>query len=159
MNNDILIGLLLSIPVGIITSLLTPLIQKIFQNISQKARVKANDISKKEYEKLKIYYANKTELSLFFINVIIKTTFISAFMSILSYLFFISSQILYPIINYFYSYHYLNISIILPAIGQFILLIGSILIVNICKSAINVWKKIRNFDEYERVLKAKDIIQ
>jgi hypothetical protein len=159
MNKDILVGLFLSIPIGIITSLITPHVQKLNQIISQKARIKANNITKKEYEILKKYYENKTELSLFLISTIIKTTFISAFMSILSYIFFISSLILYPIINYVDINYLFNVHLILPAIGQTVLLIGSILIVNICKSAVNVWKKIKNFDEYERVLRAKKLIK
>jgi hypothetical protein len=158
MSNEILLGLIFSIPVGIITSLLTPLILKLFQNISRKARAKTKDTTKKEYEILKKYYTDKVELSLFFVSVIIKTTLISAMMSILSYLFFISSQIFYTIIERIDLYFVFNIPTILAAVGQFILLIGSILIVNMCRSAINVWKKIENFAEYERLLKAKEII-
>jgi len=160
MNNVLLLGTLLSIPIGIITSLLTPLVLGFFQNINQKARTKSKYIAQKEYEMITSFHINKQELLMFFLNIIIKTTFVSAIITVISYFFIITPQVIFPIMvnndSFFIDTRILQM---MTVIGHFVLLIGSILIVNLCRTAFNVWGKVKNYDNYTRILKEKNIIE
>jgi hypothetical protein len=163
MNNGLLVLIitsLISIPIGIITSLLTPLVLRAFQNINQKSRTKSKYIAQKEYEMITLLHSNKQELSMFFINIIIKAAFIIAIISIISFIFLSLPQIVFQTVIYARDSFNIDtrIFLLMTAIGQFIIFIGYILIVNMCRTAYNVWKKVKNYDNYSRILKEKKII-
>ena len=161
MSVEFWIGSFLAIPIGVITSLLTPWIVRKVNNWTQVNRQKNIEYERKEYERICNFYKNKQDLSVYYLNVVVKTTFLSAFMAIFSSLLYFGGQMMQTILTTRLS---LDINMdqrhisILFGLGQFINLFGSVMIVTICKPALNVWGKIRNFQEYEEDLKSRKII-
>ena len=154
MSVEFWIGSLLAIPIGIVTSLLTPWIVKKVNNRTQINRQKNIESERKEYERICDFYKNKQDLSLYYLNVVVKTTFLSAFMAIFSG-FLSFGGLMMQTARLDFDYQFINI---LFGLGQFVNLFGSVMIVSICKPALNVWRKIRNFQEYEEDLKSRRII-
>ena len=153
MTIEFWIGSLLAIPLGIIASLLTPWIVKTINNRTYRNRQKNLENARKEYEQICEFYKNKQDLSIYYLNVVVKTTLLSAFMALASGLLLAGGQIVMMAFDIDRKY-----SGILFGLAQLVNLFGSIAIVSICKPALNIWNKIRNFKEYEEELKSRNII-
>lgn len=146
MTSEFWLGTLWAIPSGIIASLLTPLIVKAYNNSNENRRIKTIEKVKSEYLIIKKYKENPQELSLYLINIVIKTTLMSAIVSVLSGIFTLIAQLLIY-------------SSLLFGLSQIIVLFGSMFIINICRPAFSIWSKIKNYDEYIQRLKDANVIE
>jgi len=161
MSVEFWIGSLVAIPIGIITSLLTPWIVRKVNNWTHVNRQKNIEYERKEYERIRGFNNNKQDLSVYYLNVVVKTTFLSAFMAIFSGLLYTSGQMMATMrieSDIIYDFDFIKFISILTGLGQFVNLFGSVMIVAICRPALNVWHKIKNFQEYENELKSRKII-
>jgi hypothetical protein len=150
MSSDWL-GLLLSIPIGVCTALATPWIQRRLEEKGKhRAMVKSRN-AHAEYSSVLYYKTNPQEFTQYLIHVAIKTTFIGALMGVISGLSFVVAQLVDAPGVGFNNSHMLQT--VFYATGQFVALIGSLMIVNICRPALATWTRVRNFDAYERAIK------
>ncbi|MDX9990400.1 hypothetical protein [Thiothrix unzii] len=159
MSNEFWMGIFLSIPVGLATSLATPWFQrKLDQRSQQRALVETKN-AQVEYERIRFYKENPSELTQYLVHVAIKTTFIGALLAIISGVSYTLAQLLDATsIGYDgmssgrFAQHMLYV------IGQFSSLVGSIMIINICRPALTTWTKTKNFSEYENSLQSQGVI-
>lgn len=155
MSTEFWIGIVLSIPIGIFTALLTPWFQKLFDNWNQSKLIKNQRSAKAEYEAVKYYKNNKDDLTHYYLNVVIKTTFIGAFVGLFSGVLFILGELIGET-------HFIQndvLTTILFGLGQFSALVGSLLIVNTTRPAINTWTRLKNYELYEEKLKERGLIK
>jgi hypothetical protein len=85
----------------------------------------------------------------YLVQVAIKTSLIGAVMAIVSGVFLFAGQLSFAVLNGGMGIRLdETIGQALFAMGQFAALVGSILIVNICRPALVLWNRLRSFDEY-----------
>lgn len=150
MSTEFWIGVVLSVPIGILTGIATPWFQKIFDNWNKSKLTKSRKNSFEEYQRVKMYKTSKEDSTHYYLSVIIKTTFIGAFVGLFSGALFVLGELV--------SQTGFGFQTILYSLGQFAALVGSLLIVNICRPAMLMWTRLRNFDEYENDLRKQGVI-
>lgn len=140
------LGLILSVPIGILTGLYTPKIQKWLESRSkEKAEIELRQ-TKAELESIERYVSNPHEFTQYLIKTAIVTTFIGSFLGVLSGAFFLSGQALEAAGFVLPD----NIRNVLYFFGQLVITIGSLIIINICRPALSAWTKVKNFDEFKK---------
>lgn len=150
-NNNWWISLILAIPLAIIANLITPLVSDRISNYSEKNAIERISSLKEEYNEVKYYHENKTELTLYLNHAIIQMTVIGAFTTIASALLFFIQGIAKKIFP--------NRSNI-PKISGFsvffsIMLIVPVLIFTIGNKAIKTYNNVKNYEKYEKVILEK----
>jgi len=152
MSSDTLLGLLLSVPIGIATGLVTPIIQRWLESKGKERAFRFARRTLQELEIVTFYREHPADFTQYLVQVAIKTTFIGALLGVLAGLFFVTGQLLTTV----------PLRHVVPAfrdglfvIGQFAAILGSVMIVNTCRSALAMWTKVRNYDEFKKVTTQK----
>jgi hypothetical protein len=157
MSTDAWVSILLSIPIGIGTALVVPLIQRKWENRTRQRALTASLQTQAELQRIRAYKDNADQFTQYLIYTAIKTTFVGAFVAILSGLLIAIAQLstlkgiieLFPLSSSGYDIIFAAKNLMFLA-GQFTALVGSILIVNICRPVLITWTKVQNFGEYEQ---------
>jgi hypothetical protein len=156
--SDLWIGILFSIPIGIATSLVTPWIQRKLDQLDKYRSLAATKRLDEEYKRIRAFRDNPHEFTQYLVQVAIRTTFTGAFVAIAAGLIFALAQAIAALATRpktgmdYEDIRLFSTGLIL--IGQFVSLVGSLLIVNICRPAIGAWTKLKNFDEYSKSVEA-----
>jgi hypothetical protein len=140
------LGLILSVPIGILTGLYTPKIQKWLESRGkEKAEIELRQ-AKEELEAIEKYVSNPHEFTQYLIKTAIVTTFIGSLPGLLGGVFFLSAQALEAV-----GFTFLHsIRSVLYLFGQLAATVGSLIIINICRPALSTWTKVKNFDEFKK---------
>ncbi len=156
--SDLLIGILLSIPIGIATSLITPWIQGKLDQLNKYRSLAATKRLDDEYRRVLLFRNNPHEFTQYLVQVAIQTAFTSAFVGIIAGLIYAIAQATVAIPSgmggamNFDEINFIRTSLFV--FGQFVTLLGSLLIMNICRPALSVRAKLQNFDEYSKSVEA-----
>jgi hypothetical protein len=95
MSTDTLLGLLLSLPIGIVTALITPWFQRKLENIDKQRSMAAQiHNAKEEFENISFYKQHPDEFTQYLVHVAIQTTFTSAAIGIVSWFIFVAAQVI-----------------------------------------------------------------
>ncbi len=150
MNNAFWIGLLFSIPLSIFANLVTPRVQRWWDSKSeQRASARTKDL-RAEYQQVKLFRSSRDEFHEFLLWVIIRTTFVGAVLGIVAGIAFLIPEVFDSVwIGYDTTMGLRVFRSTFYVISQTISIIGTLLIVNICKNALSIYSKVRAFDEYE----------
>jgi hypothetical protein len=136
MSSDLVYGTLLSVPIGIGTALITPWLQKKWDDRSKSRTLDRSKRSWAELERIKTLRENPAELTQYLVYITVRTALISAMMVVAAAVPNLMAQ----------AFHFYLLYI--P--GQFITLIGSILVINVCRPALVTWDRVKNFADYEK---------
>ena len=142
------IGVLLSIPIGIATSLITPWIQRKIDEQDKRRSLAATGRVVQEYERIRAFRADPHEFTQYLVQVVIRTTFTGAFVAVFAGLMVALGQATIPLRSAFNVDYVDFVRTAIFILAQFVSLLGSLLIINICRPALRAWTKLKNFDEY-----------
>jgi hypothetical protein len=142
--SDVWLGILLSIPIGIATSLVTPWIQRKLDQLDQRRALAATGRQVQEFERIKAFKSNPDQFTQYLIQVAIRTTLTGAFIALLSGIMFALGQTIMTMKGSDLDY-VRNAAFLL---GQFVTLLGSLLIINICRPALRAWTSLQNFEQF-----------
>lgn len=141
------LGLALSVPIGIATSLVTPAIQRWIESKSKQRELTKTHRARAEYTSVMFYRRNPERFTQYLVHVAIKATLIGALVGALAgACFFVGQLVAARDATDMVNWHAVLQSIY--AVGQFVGLVGSVMVVNTCRPALSLWTKLRNFDEY-----------
>jgi hypothetical protein len=141
------IGILLSIPIGIATSLITPWIQRKIDEQDKRRSLAATGRLVQEYERIRAFRSDPHEFTQYLVQVVIRTTFTGALVAVFAGLMVALGQATIPLRRSIaFDVDFVRTAIFILA--QFVSLLGSLLIINICRPALRAWTKLKNFDEY-----------
>jgi hypothetical protein len=130
------IGTALSIPLSIIASLLAPKVQTYLDTRSKVAALKRSEELTKELQRISEFKNNSDLLREYLLEVLIRAAYYLAITGIIAGPLWAASSILY-------------LGGMLNAAGQFVSLIGALLVVRISSRAIRDLDRVRNFNEFE----------
>jgi hypothetical protein len=163
MTSEFWLGTFLSIPIGLATSLATPWFQNKLDSRSKQRSLIASKNLAAEYEQVSYYRSHPEDFTQYLIHVAIKTTFIGAMLGIISGISFAFAQVVETArtgLGGFGGPDILRLAQdALYVLGQFSGLVGSILIVNICRPALSMWTKVRNFAAYEKGISDRGLLE
>lgn len=145
------IGLLLSLPLSILANILTPKFQSWFDSRNRKKSLQKNRNLQAEYEKVVKFKNDRQSFHEYLFWVVIRTTLIGSLLGVFAGIIFAIPNI-FDILEIPYS----EIDFIrntLYALGQSMSVIGALMIVNTCSTALRNYYKVKNFDEYEKFVK------
>jgi hypothetical protein len=149
MSNDVWYGALISVPVGIATGLAVPPLQRWLENRGNQKLAEQERRSREEYEEVLFYRKNPETFTQYLVHVAIQTAFIGAVVAVLSALWSavtpaIASALPHP------NSDFVLILYSLPR--EMVAIISSLLIIRICRPAMALWSKVKNFDRYEQAI-------
>jgi hypothetical protein len=151
MGTGFWIGLLLSIPISILANLFTPRIQVWLDSRNKKRALARTKNLQREYDQTRKYRENRGEFREYMLWVVIRATFVGALTGILTSLaYMIANFYQFSVIDSMGSFRF---SSLLFVAAQFLSLIGTLLVVNICSSALKVYYRVKNFEIYEESAK------
>lgn len=143
MSNDVWIGALLSVPIGIATGVAVTPIQRWIENRGKNKALVESKRVREQYNSVIFYRLHPHIFTQYLLNVVIRTTFIGAAVGIIAGCIYTLAQ----------AGDFVNIRILrsgLYVLGQITAVTSSVLIVGICKPALGLWYRVRNFDAYVR---------
>lgn len=144
-------GLLLSIPIGIVTGLITPPIQRWLQARGKDKALKDLARAREELAEVTYYVENPHIFTQYLVQVAIRTTFIGAVLGILGGVAFMFGST--PLsLSFTWG---VDLQLVFIAAGQAATTMGSVMIVGICRPALRLWTRVRNYDEYANEFKRK----
>jgi hypothetical protein len=162
---DVLVGALLSVPIGIGTILVTPSLQRRLERWSTSRERDKLRKAREEHDRIAFYNTNPNELTQYMVIATIKIATIIAFLTLIEPLVKIDGIVLaalgisidavfdFDILGYFEDLidSAPSLASIAKAVSPFfllyqvILLVGTLIIINICRLAISTWTRARNF--------------
>jgi hypothetical protein len=149
-----LLGTALAIPLSVLATVLAPKIQEALETFGRdaalKKRVRATE-AQYEYDRIRGYKQSPSDFTQYLVYVGIKIAFVSAALGIISGIAFIIGSLLGPALAGGFA------GAIPYAVGQLAALVGTLIILNIARSALRTWTQVKNFDEYER--RVKELVQ
>lgn len=145
-NAQFWLGILFSIPIGIGTSLATPQVQRWLESQSKHRAFLQNRRIEAEYSEARFYYLHANVFTQYLVHVAIKTALLSGLMAVGSGSLIFLGQVVFAVSHEIRLEPMVGEALL--AAGQAVTLVGSIAIVNLCKPALNLWRRIRNFDDY-----------
>ena len=128
LNSDFWIGLAFAIPLSIIGNLLTPKIQNWLATRSESAAKERAVITQREQERITRFIDKPQHLYVYLFGTIVSAIFLGSVVGVFSGLFFLSSSFLDRPTMY--------------ASGQFLAILGGLLVAKICFDAINTIGKV-----------------
>jgi hypothetical protein len=155
MSTEFWMGIFMSIPIGLATSLATPWFQKRLDQRGKARTLIETKNAQEEYDRIRYFRDNPSDLTQYLVQVAIKTTFITAFLSLFSRSLVVFGSLI-RLAHVEDSRYFIQNA--LELIFQVISLAGSIMIINICRPALNTWTKTKNFAEYESGLYKRGVI-
>jgi len=156
MTDDVWIGAILSVPIGVGTSLAMPVIQrKLDERGNRKVLAESNRV-RTEYEEVLFYHQNPVLFTQYLAQVAIRTTFISAAVAIFAQLISALGSGLYLVSREIPVAQIEQPTLALSILSQLVFMISSILIVSITRPALGIWRRVRQFEKYANTV-PKDI--
>ena len=147
METGFWLGLLFSIPISILANLFTPTVQAWLDARNRKRSLERTKNLQQEYYQVKQFREDRSEFREYLIWIVIRTTFVGSLVGILaSFVFAVPS--FFDILDLDYEQTRV-VRNLLYAAGQFVSLVGGLLIVNLCSSALKVYYRVKNFEAYE----------
>ena len=147
MSSDLWYGALLSIPIGIGTALATPWLQRQLDKYSKSRALTRTKKAQEDFSRVKFFVDNPHLFTQYLVYTAVRVLFITAVVAAFSAAPSLIAQFSEPLHVLIYP-----LQSILYGISQFISLIGSIMIVNICRPALLYWQRTKNFEEYSRAI-------
>ena len=145
------IGLALSVPLAIIANLITPKIRNLLDTVDERKIKKKIQILESDLKTITNYKDNPAEVSAYLLSIIIKTTFLGAFVGVIT-----GTTVIFK--QYFTVKIFPNASLSVNDLFTFFIVIvsisSSLVIFKLCEEGIKTYNRYSNFTEYsERVLK------
>lgn len=148
-------GLFLSIPLAIFANIATPFFTKILEKWSRKKSFEKAKNIQKEYDQVINFHQNRSEFYEYLLSVIIKTTFLGAFLGIIAG----ATALINEAISFIYKNTPLTGPFIykIPELTKFSLimfsLMVSILMFQFCYEAVKMVNRVKNIEEYKAKVK------
>ena len=152
MTSDVWYGALLSIPIGIATGLAVPLLQRWWENRGNKKQANEERRTKEEYLQVAFYKNHPETFTQYLVHVAIQTTFIGAIVGVLSAVFYAVNQVVPDVSGLPFPFYFGAVHRLVSLLGQVMAIVSSLLIIRICRPAMALWRKMRDFDKYKRSL-------
>lgn len=136
MDSSFWVGILLAVPLAIISNLLTPKVQAWLAERGSTKLAKRHDKLRADYSKVKQYKDDRTALNTFLITSVLEATFIGSAIGIVAGMIF-GLNFLVGLGGPFIAF------------GQFLAAAGAVAIVQVCLEAMRVSNRARGFAEYK----------
>lgn len=147
MSGDFWLGLLLSVPLSIAANVVSPAVQRWVERFSQTRAQARQDKIEEEERRAKEFVADRGRFREYLLFTMIKLYLTGALISLFAGLFFVAPtlfQAIQPQLSRDIPYHLAAlIRGVLLATGQAASVIGSIVILNLCKAAVSMYYKVK----------------
>ena len=151
MSNDVLLGAVLSVPIGIATGLAVTPLQRWFENRGKAKAVGETKRAEAEYKNVLFYRQHPDEFTQYLVQVAIRTTLIGAAVGIFSGFFFTVGQFIEITTPRVLGFLWVSRRYVEAAgylCGQLVTILSSVIVVKICMPAMTLWRRVRHFDLY-----------
>jgi hypothetical protein len=152
MSNDVWIGALISVPIGIATGVAVVPIQKWIENRGKaKALIQSRD-ARERYTSVLFYRLHPHLFTQYLLRTVIRTTFASAAMGIVAgFLYVMANATATFIATQTTSIGFASTMMqLFTILGQMTIIVASVLIINYCRPALKLWSRVQNFEEYAK---------
>lgn len=156
LSTEFWIGTALAVPLSIIASLLAPRVQSWIDKRGAKASEKRRAEIEEEFREIKSF---KSDQSLFYVYLLeagIRIAFYTALFGLLSGMFFLATQIVASI-DLELMKSSIRVFSVFSSAGQFIALIGTLIVFRVAMQAISKIQKYRNYESYAK--EVEDILR
>jgi len=154
MSTEFWIGVVLSVPIGIATGLATPYFQR---RIEERGKRRAGAEFRRAVRQLReafYFRAHPDAFTHYLVEVAIKTTFVAAIMAIVTGLIFAINQMMDALLlsgdfrvgRNVKAWEFIRASG--WVVGQLVGVIGSIAVVNLCRPALSLVRRVKYFDHF-----------
>jgi len=133
------ISVLLAIPLAIIANIYTPRVQYWLESRGQKRSKKRIQQLEVELEELKDFYENPEKFHQYLLGVVIRATYIGSIVGIFAGITYVLSRFAREFI------HINFVNFIFSISGQLVSMIGAMMIINVCSSAIRIITNMKNY--------------
>ncbi len=149
MDINLWISVFLAIPLAIVANVFTPKVQVWLEGRGKKRSKKRVAQLQSELDQLGHYHDYPEKFNQYLLGVVIRATFTGSLVGIIAAITYILSRLGRTFVNIEFVYFLVQFS------GQFVSMVGAMIIINICSGAIRTMNRMRNYSTVSQQLKAQ----